>query len=91
MESFFIFVEKLDFNVVENEKLGGFYKEIVVADWTQEGIFWFFLFIIVVKYASPANNLEVWDKAALFELRNGDHPDFENLLDHSGHSKSRQL
>jgi hypothetical protein len=32
MESFFIFMEKLDFNVVENEQLGGFYKEIVVAD-----------------------------------------------------------
>ena len=86
-----VFMEKLNFNIVEYQQLSRVNEKVMIAYRSKEGNFWFLLFVVVVKDAALANHLKVGHEATLLKLGDCDHPNLENFLNYSRYSESRDL
>lgn len=75
---------ELNFDIVENEQLLLWVlfknEKVIVGNGPQEIVLRFFGLLVIVKNEALANDREVGNKAALFEIGDRYHSYFENLV-----------
>jgi hypothetical protein len=84
MKLLLVLVIELNLDIVENKQLLLWVlfknEKVIVRNGPQEVVLWLFGLLVIVKDKALANDREVGNKAALFEIGDRYHSYFENLV-----------